>query len=194
VGVKKLLALVTALALVAAAGTAWAAEETLVSGEFESGFFGGPYLKYSQVGEGWVLLVGGRGGWIINHTLVLGGGFCGTVPGAHVIDDTVDRDIEMEYGGFEIEYVVNSPKLLHYTFGLLIGGGKVNYSPYDGPWVQSSFFVAEPAANVELNAVSFFRIDLGLSYRFTAGGEVEAITDSDLSGLAPTLTFKFGVF
>jgi hypothetical protein len=27
-----------------------AAEETLVSGEFESGFFGGPTLKYSQVG------------------------------------------------------------------------------------------------------------------------------------------------
>jgi hypothetical protein len=190
----KLLALITALASVAVAGTAGAAEETLVGGEFESGFFGGPYVKYSQVGEGWVAVVGGRGGWIINHTLVLGGSYCGTVPGAYVMDGAVERDIEMEYGGFEIEYIFNSDKLLHYSLGLVIGGGRVNYTPYEGPWVESNFFVARPAANVELNALSFFRISLGLGYRITAGGEIEAITNSDLRGFAPTLTFKFGVF
>ncbi len=197
VGVIKLLALITTLALVAAAGTAWPDDETLVGGKLESGGYGGPYLKYSPVGEGWELLVGVRGGWIINHTLVLGAGLCGIVPGAYVIDDTGERDIGMEYGGLEIEYIVDSQKLLHYSFGLLIGGGSVYYKVEGLYWAErdgNSFFVAEPAANVELNVVSFFRINVGLGYRFAAGGEMRGITDSNLRGLAPTLTFKFGSF
>jgi hypothetical protein len=52
-----------------------AQEQTLVgNGEISNGGFGGPVIKYTQIKNEPAILVGGRGGWIINHTFVIGGG------------------------------------------------------------------------------------------------------------------------
>jgi hypothetical protein len=51
-----------------------AQEATLINGEIESGGFGGPVLKVTSINGENAVLVGGRGGWIINHSFVLAAG------------------------------------------------------------------------------------------------------------------------
>jgi hypothetical protein len=52
----------------------FAGDETLFSGNVEHGGFGGPVVKFTQIKDEFGVLVGGRGGWIINHSFVLGAG------------------------------------------------------------------------------------------------------------------------
>ncbi len=51
-----------------------AQEETLIKDVGEKGGFGGPVVKYANIYNQSALLIGGRGGWIRNHSLVIGGG------------------------------------------------------------------------------------------------------------------------
>ncbi|MBN1426023.1 hypothetical protein JXA88_15850, partial [Candidatus Fermentibacteria bacterium] len=48
--------------------------ETLLKGPIENGGFGGLVVKFSQLADQTAVFVGGRGGWILNHTFVIGGG------------------------------------------------------------------------------------------------------------------------
>lgn len=194
------------MALLAIAATAQAQEQTIFSGDIEHTGFGGPVLKYSRIHDQNALMVGGRGGWIINHTLVLGGGGYGVVSeidapaGALPLEGPLD--IEFEYGGFEIEYIAESNELLHYSVYTLIGGGATNFVKDVGSVFDSNeqtgesdfMFVLEPAINGELNVMPRFRVNLGVSYRFVSGVEQAGLDDSDFSGLGVTATFKFGTF
>jgi hypothetical protein len=56
-----------------------AQEETLFKGDIQTGGFGGPVIKLTRINDQGALMVGGRGGWIINHCLALGGGGYGIV-------------------------------------------------------------------------------------------------------------------
>ena len=186
----------------------FAQEETLVgNGEITHGGFGGPVIKYSQFNGEPAVLVGGRGGWIINHSFIIGGGGYGLVNNIGA-DNTsfgfwgTKPYIDFGYGGVELEYIIHSDRLIHFSVYSLIGGGSVSYrgdlldnddwDKWDSP--RDAFFVFEPAANVELNIISFFRINAGISYRFVSGAKLDDLKDSDLAGPAATLTFKFGKF
>ena len=169
-----------------------AQEETLLgSGEISSGGFGAPVVKYTQIKGEPALLVGGRGGWIINHTFVIGGGGYGLVnnilgnpPYALYSDPQIVSQlwplittyITFGYGGLELEYIIQSDQLLHFSVYTLIGAGAITYRngdyrpilvDYDYP--SDAFFVLEPAVNAELNVASFMRISAGFSYRFISG-------------------------
>ncbi|NOX17646.1 MAG: hypothetical protein GXO87_05115 [Chlorobi bacterium] len=184
----------------------WGQEETLVGGEIHNGGFGGPVIKMGQINDQLGLFIGGRGGWIINHSFVIGGGGYGLVNGvsAQVNAEGGEDEITMGYGGVEFEYIVNSNKLSHFTVYSLFGAGGYNYrnkyKDYDRNNVSAmhdseTFFVIEPAANLEINFTKFFRMSLGVGYRFvtgTTGGGF--ISDSDLSGFSGTIAFKFGRF
>ena len=183
----------------------FAEDETLMKGRVSHGGFGGPVVKLTQIKNDFSVLVGGRGGWIINHSIVLGGG------GYGLVNDNIDERIippdttlflTMGYGGFEFEYIITPHRLLHASFGTLIGGGGLDYS-YRSPdryynnhrqWYDDAFFVFEPGANAEMNVTSFFRFVLGASYRLVAGVETSGLDDSDLSGPSANITLKFGKF
>ncbi len=173
------------------AAPALAQEETLLDDRFESGGFGGPVVKFSEVADAFAVFAGGRGGWIINHTLVIGGGGYGL---ANDIDldgvPFLGRDVEFGYGGLELEYINSSDELLHFTIYLLIGGGGLTTNLTDGETV----FVLEPAANVEFNITTYFRLNLGAGYRLVAGVDTPELEDNDLSALNGVVTLKFGSF
>ena len=124
-------------------------EQTLISGEIESGGAGGPILKFSGVSDTFCVFLGGRGGWIINHMFMLGGG------GYWLVSDVFisGNKLHMGYGGFYAEYIINSDALVHFTVGSLIGMGNVHFDPEGSD--SRSYFVLEPEANVELNVVTF---------------------------------------
>ena len=55
-------------------------EKTLFDSNITStGWFGSPVLKYTSIANKSSLLIGGRGGYIINHSIVVGGGMYGLV-------------------------------------------------------------------------------------------------------------------
>lgn len=176
--------------------------ETLIKGPIESGGFGGPVVKLSQAAGQTAVFVGGRGGWIVNHCFVIGGGGYGLVNENINVRPRDHRDeyrLEMGYGGVELEYVHKSRKLAHLSIQALIGGGTAGYRYWDWDTTVASdaFFVAEPALNVEVNISRPFRIAFGGGYRFVSGFDLQdlpEVRDKDLSGITGTLTLKFGSF
>ncbi len=176
----------------------WAQSETLFNGGFESGGFGGPVIKFTQVNNQFGLLVGGRGGWIINHVVAIGGGGYGLTNVVNAPSSAGEElRIRMGYGGFEVTTILNSEKLIHFTVNALFGAGSCYYSKRGSDieeYEQDGFFIVEPAFNLILNVAPLFRIGAGIGYRYVAGLEMTGLTGSDLSGFSGVLTFKFGHF
>jgi hypothetical protein len=178
-------------------------EQTLVgSGEISHGGFGGPVFKYTQIKGEPAVLIGGRGGWIINHTFVIGGGGYGLVNQieADYLINNKHPFINFGYGGLELEYIIQSDQVVHFSVYTLIGAGGIMYK--ENHWDDWSdwnsgndeFFVFEPAVNVEINIISFFRINAGVTYRFISGLYYSELENSDLAGFSGALTLKFGSF
>jgi hypothetical protein len=175
-------------------------EQTLIGGDFESGGFGGPVLKVTTVNGVGAVMVGGRGGWIINHSFVLGGGGYSLVTNVKAkLTDSAHQYIELGYGGLDLEYIASSDDLLHLSMGLLIGGGSAGYKnensdSFNQHHSMDSFFVLEPSVHANLNVTHYFRIAAGVSYRYITGLQSVVATNADLSGPSAVLTLKFGKF
>jgi hypothetical protein len=191
-----------------------AQEETLFDGKFENGGFGGPALKVTSIDKTASLMMGGRGAWLINHTIGIGGGGYGLATNINLkTPDGKDLRMEFGYGGLILEYVYNSNSYIHFTAQTLIGGGSAGWRDDDdyyydndqrhNTYARDYFFVIEPEVNVEFNIVKWLRIDLGLGYRIISGLDskltysgttIKSLESKDLSGLSGVLTFKFGLF
>ncbi|MBN1781678.1 hypothetical protein JW948_11165 [bacterium] len=191
-----------------------ARDETLISGEIESGWYGGPVFIVGSVHDNTGFLIGGQGGWIINHRLVLGGkGYILANP--FEIENLHNVAVGFGCGGAYIEYILASDKLVHFSVECMIGGGGVyndvkDFSEYDEPieYTGDGCFVIEPGVNVMLNIMHNFRVGLGVNYRLVYGADYDAgapyrswsddgyekISGPDLSGLAVRAILKFGVF
>jgi hypothetical protein len=188
---------------VAAGAPGYRAETLFVPGEFSLGGFGAPVLRVSEVQGDRALFVGGRGGAVINHSLIIGGG-------GYICTKTVKQDLGefapgdlpdlyLMYGGLEVEYVAFSHKLVHFSAQALIGGGALAEEENRAALcyrdrVFDGYFVAEPAANVEVNILPFFRVAAGAGYRYVDGVDLAGISNDDLAGVTYSLQFKFGHF
>jgi hypothetical protein len=179
---------------------AMAQDETLISGEVESGGYGAPIFKVGQINGTTGVFVGGQGGWIINHSFVLGGKGYGL---ANNVDIEGSQNLKLEFGcgGVLLEYIFSSDKLLHVGLNAMIGAGGARYvvkdytNGYDDVnYTSSSFFVLEPGINLVLNVSSYFRIGAGATYRYVSGVEYEGLSNSNLSGATGEIVFKFGSF
>lgn len=183
------------------------------SGDFTSGGFGGPVAKVTSIDGNTSLLVGGRGAWVINKTLAIGGGGYGLVTPRTLREGigTTSRDTMMNlgYGGAEIEVIIASSELVHFSVMTLIGAGDVSTTTSRSMWdddndrgsgtiTSDAFFVLEPQVNVELNVTDWFRMAAGVSYRLVNGVDSQVgsikLDDKMLSGVAGVLTFKFGIY
>lgn len=176
-----------------------AQQETLISGDIENGGFGGPVCKIGSVYQEAALMIGGRGGWVINHQFVLGAGGYGLMTDIASKEDS-NLEMNMGYGGVEIEYIKRPNKLIHLSFMTLLGGGGAGFSEHhtsdwDENYEYDTFFIAEPSVHMMLNVTEFFRIGLGGSHRFVTGiNNGSELSNSDLSGPTLIITLKFGNF
>uniref|UniRef100_A0A7V3RHA8 Outer membrane protein beta-barrel domain-containing protein n=1 Tax=candidate division WOR-3 bacterium TaxID=2052148 RepID=A0A7V3RHA8_UNCW3 len=173
-------------------------DEVLIKGPVDKGGFGGFVIKFTEINDEFGLLMGGRGGVTFNHIFGIGGGIYGLVNRMEVSTNYQIRNFNMDfaYGGLILEIVFRSRKLIHFGTHMLIGGGSVEYKlpPYEEPWYDDFFFVLEPSAELTLNMTKVFRMDLGGSYRYIYGSELDGISDQGLSGPCGYITFKFGKF
>ena len=178
--------------------------ETLLAGDVTQGGFGGPVLVYSRVRDTDVIFFGGRGGWIANHRFVLGaGGFAMTsrMPapaGAPLGGDNLRLDFG--YGGLWLEYILWPHKVLHASFGTLVGGGAAIYNRAiraegeDREVISDVVFVVDPVVSAEVNVLRFLRVSAGVGYRYVGSVNLVGLEKDDLSGFTASVMLKFGNF
>jgi len=177
------------------AGSAGAEPETILEGNIESGFFGAPVVKFSEVEQEFAVFVGLRGGWIINHSLSLGLGGYGLSNNVHLegVSGPDDRDIEFGYGGLEIEYINSSDDLLHFTIYTLVGAGGIGL-PNIEPDEAEAVFVFEPAFNLVINVSPAMRIETGGGYRWVSDTNSPYYSNEGMSAFTAGFGFLFGKF
>lgn len=175
---------------------ALAQEAALIDDNVENGGFGGPVFKLTNVNGTTALMTGGTGGWIINHSFIVGAAGYGLVTDVNAkVTDSVNQYLEMRYGGLELQYVLLPNRLLHVSAGLLVGGGGIAYRDDDAFRPSHlSFFVLEPTVNAQLNVTRFFRVAAGVSYRYVRGLKSDLSTNADLSAPSALLMLQFGKF
>ncbi|KPK68083.1 hypothetical protein AMJ87_12415 [candidate division WOR_3 bacterium SM23_60] len=173
-------------------------DETLIRGKPQIGGFIAPVMSMSRVNEQGAVLVGLRGGIIINRSFVLG------LAGYGLAND-VDispfdyRHLDFGYGGFFLEYVNRPHKLVHLSVHSLIGGGGLRHREdwyddwFDGRYADA-VFVFEPGLDVIVNITKHIRLGIGGSYRMVRDVELGSLDDNDISGPSASLIFKFGRF
>lgn len=93
--------------------------------------FGGVSIKATQINDESAFIAGLRGGWIMNNSYGVGGGFYFSPNDidASTEASTGDKSHETSfiYGGLEAEYIGKWNKRIHYTFHSLIGIGGLSY-------------------------------------------------------------------
>lgn len=205
---KKLIAL---LFVLCAATPAFAEESNLAGGEMTAhGGYGAFGSRMSTIHGERAFFLGGRGGWIINHRLVLGGAGYGLVNeiGRVTAPDGTERHLGMGYGGPMLGLILASDRLIHLTLDVVVGAGGAAWERFDDDgddWEDqlddddeddygSAFFVVEPSINLELNVAPFLRVSAGVGYRYVKGLDMPCVKEDDLRGRTFGVALKFGHF
>jgi len=186
--------------------------KTLSGSMSHSGGFGALSLRTTKF-RGESLVMGGlRGGWIINRTLAIGLEGHGIIPTTKFDDITATSDVALNggYGGMFLELIFFSNEVVHMTFPVSSGAGWLGYlrtnddnftvGRLDTQVSGDVFWYVEPGANLEFNISRSFRLDFGVSKRFTQDLELEeplndSFTDSkEFENLNFYVTLKIGGF
>lgn len=174
--------------------------ETLVHGDIDHGFYVSQSTKFTSIDGEFAPMLGGRAGWIIDHTFAIGGAGYSMLEKTETDFLVSDRPVEilLAYGGLQLTYIEKSHRLVHYEAGVLIGFGGLNYR---GPAADADLpnsdhiFIMEPKAAVVLNVADFLQVSSGLSYRWVSGVDhEEVVRNRDVSGLTISLMLSFGKF
>ncbi|MEP2023813.1 MAG: hypothetical protein ABJH98_03950 [Reichenbachiella sp.] len=182
--------------------------KTLTGRMNHSGGYGAVSFKSSSF-KGETLVLGGlRGAWIVNRTLAIGLDMYGIIPTTKYRDvDDTDPWNELRllggYGGIMLEPIFFSNEVVHITFPVSAGAGWLGYedpdqesfwSNNDGLIDDDVFWYIEPGANLEVNIARNFRIDLGVSKRFTQDLQLMNTESDEFDEINYYLTLKIGGF
>jgi hypothetical protein len=165
-------------------------------------YFGAPVIKGTLLRGRGAFVFGGRGGWNVTPSLLLGGGAYGTITGVDAPKDAVPDapdplDIKFESFGIDLEYAVHPAVPTHPTVGLFLGGGAAHYvrdNTRDQHGETDFVLLLEPVIGVEQRLTDGLHLNLAISYRLVHGVEQPKLTNSDLYGPSAALAAKFGRF
>jgi hypothetical protein len=194
--------LVTIVVLLLFGVQAAAHGQTADEGSSGSGYFGAPVVKYTFLRNQGAVMFGGRGGWNITPSLVLGGGLYGTVtevnaPEGAVPDLPYLLDLKLESLAVDLEYAVHPAAPTHLTLNLSFGGAAARYvkdKTNEQEGETDFMFLLEPAVGVEQAVTDWLHLNLALSYRLVSGVGQPGLKEGDLNGVALTLAAKLGQF
>ena len=177
-------------------------QNTVFSGDVDHGGYGGPMFSMTSIRGNGEIMAGGRGGWLIDHTLLIGGGGHGVLSDIEgelpAPQDTLSLGVG--YGGFMMEAIVLPRELVHFSVSALIGGGGVSFYDRSDPSANNEelesdgFWVFEPGVHGIVNLAHFVRVYVDALYRIVGDVELEGVTNSDISGPSFGVSFMFGAF
>lgn len=179
--------------------------KTLFGDDARNGGYGGFSVQYGPLAKNKdAIIFSGRGAAIFGHGLAVG-----IIGKGYLTDFYDDADFGGEvnlaggYGGLFIEPIAFPKFPVHLSFPVTFGVGGIAYSSRlnDDPdnwesYVEDSdaYFLVEPGAELELNLTRFFRLALGVYYRYTTDIELMYTPEDALNGFSGGVTFKFGKF
>jgi len=182
-------------------------EETLSRNNAHSGGYGALTFKGSKFKDASILLMGIRGAWVINRSLGIGIDLNGVIPVTKYDDvDPEGRNTGIllgGYGGLLIEPIIWSNKIVHLTIPVSIGAGWLGYIEdwendhyyYGGElFDQDVFWYIEPGVNAEINITKYFRVNVGISKRFTQDLNLYNTPSDAFDKINYVLILKFGGF
>ncbi len=167
------------------------------------GAYVGLGFNYAKVNDDNAIFIGAKGGWVVDHKVVIGFAGYGFLNDRHFNagNDDINTNLAGGYGGFMLEYIILPHAPVHISIPLLLGaGGIAHTNNWDmNFWDEYSnkadaFFVMEPGIEVEFNLIKFMRLSLGLNYRITTNIQLENTDKNALNGLSTGITLKFGKF
>ncbi|MGE5410350.1 MAG: hypothetical protein ACM3MI_05265 [Clostridiales bacterium] len=169
--------------------------------ELRHGAFIAPVVKNTSLAGKYALVAVARGGWIINETFALGGGFFALTN--DVKNDPASPNnslgkytMDFNCGGLELEFIYPSDRFFHASLVMFLGGGGLKLTPEDTKIISPyglSLLCWEPQLNLEFNLMDWLHLDTGLSYRFISGfDEYNGLRPKDLSGFSGIIELKFG--
>ena len=172
-----------------------------------NGGFGALSFKSTEFNNKDIVMMGIRGGWIINRAVSIGFEGYGVIPTAEYENIDPDRPVSSRavggYGGMFIEPIVFSNTIVHLTFPV---GGGAGWMGYVVDWENNNvsscddlidgdvFWYVEPGASIELNVARSFRMNFGASYRFTQDLKLMNTSDDAFNAWNYFITLKFGRF
>ena len=181
--------------------------KTLTGSGHHSGAFGAVMFKASEFKDKTFAMMGLRGGWIINRSVAIGIEAQGIIPSAKFENINPDPDEKAillgGYGGLFIEPVLFSNNVIHITFPIASGAGWLGYHE---DWEDDSirrnnelidddvFWYVEPGVGMEINVTRHFRMNFGVTKRFTQDLELVDTKNKDFNNLNYFLTLKIGKF
>jgi len=165
----------------------------------DSGWYVAPSFGVTAAAGHFGYSTGIRGAWVMNRTFGVGlsasslGWNGETREGSGV---GVGRT-RGAYGGLLLQYNLAERGLVHGFVDATLGGGATCEDDPSGGDTSChdthAFLVVEPAANLEINVISFMRVAIGAGYRFAGPGSARAF-GSDMSGLVARTSLEFGRF
>jgi len=173
----------------------------------EHGWYIGLVNQYTRLNGNWADFVGGRGGWIINHSFVIGASGYGLVYPTDregftgKIYEGEEKEVNMGFGGPMIEYFFLPDKLITFAPALTIGGGSFQYikpeeddKDDDKEENGDIFFVIMPEFNIFVNITEYIRIGIGVSYRHSAGIDKYDLNDENFRNISVNMMITGGWF
>ena len=172
-----------------------AQEETLFQQTVHHGGYGAMVAQLTPVNGEIRGMSGFRGGWIVNHSMVLGAASYDLIEDVTLSDESYD----FTYAGLELGYIFNPDELLHFSLWMLAGGGALVLRDTEENGNTRQHFtdgvlVLEPAIYLQMNITSYCHLGLGAGYRIASDVELPDMENSDLQGLTGKLSLEFGVF
>ena len=166
------------------------------------GGYGGPLMNSIHMNGEWGMVMGGKGGVIINHKIAFGGVGMGLVSNTTFVENGPEvntneiLNLDFGAGGIFVEYffMLDSPVRFSIPLNIMTGGVSINdvntYTEKESSYV----FILEPGINMEFNVANQFIPAINISYRQAIGSSLVNISNKDLSGFSIGLIFKFGDF
>ena len=182
--------------------------KSLLSRENDLNGFGGADLKVTDIFKERALIVGGYGGVLINRNYMLGIAGYGIATNPEfdgILQDGSEKKLTIHggYGGLLIGATILGKEVVHLSIPVVLGAGSVqvtdedffqNSTDTDFTIESSTFFVVEPAAELEFNITRTIRLAAGASYRYIRAVELDNLTDDNLTDWTGMLSLRFGRF
>lgn len=190
--------------------------------------FGAVFNEFSAVDKDFAFLMGGGAAVLIDQRFFFGGYGMGLTTRHLRSFDRYDYNTKENYysedlytrfghGGFWLGYIHNPKKAIHWGVNAKIGWGAVtlsdktysdvNYYTWDN-YNSDHVFVLTPQVDLGMNMLKWFRINVGVGYRFVSGiedtyayqepnGEIvqkEFFDSNAFSNFTGNVTLAFGWF
>ncbi|MGC8864650.1 MAG: hypothetical protein ACP5O2_02900 [Bacteroidales bacterium] len=160
--------------------------------------FGGPITEFSGIDGSFGVSVGGGGAVLINQMFFFGGygqGLTTDQPRYSITLMQGDNALaysnlrpQIGHGGFWLGYIHPSHKIFHWALSTKIGWGGITYSQGSNEnnideLGTDGIFVLTPQAEIEINLFTWFKLNLGVGYRYVGGLDAKYNTPEGLKPL-----------